>query len=100
MAEKTKVVFADALFSLKKMNNFLFDIVFIDPPYRYYENGFDSFLEKFFDIFIDYKLLKTGSLVFVEFPSSLKIGHLSHLNKFALKKVYKYGFSSLACFVF
>jgi 16S rRNA (guanine(966)-N(2))-methyltransferase RsmD len=90
--ECTRVICGDVFFVLKKLKT-SFDIVYMDPPYRFYEDK--TFLKRVFDSLEKNEILKRGSHLFVEGPE------LKGYKDFPYHRMTKkYGEISLSQYVF
>lgn len=81
--EQTKVFHMDYLKALYKFNQ-PFDIIFLDPPYRY------QIIEKIVDVIEKKKLLNEYGLILYESNLENQVGDHQFDEKYQLKK-YKYG---------
>jgi 16S rRNA (guanine966-N2)-methyltransferase len=100
LLKKTNVLFSDVFISIKKISD-TFDIIFIDPPYKLYQEK--SFLENLLSSIDNFGLLKKDGTVFLEAPSNIDLDLFKSENikdKFSLKKTYKYGSSSLIYLIY
>lgn len=90
MQEQTKTVGADVLSFLKSYKGKPFDLVFMDPPYKY-KNG-----EKILDLIAQNKLLNNSGHLIWEMATSGEEIHVSE--EFQLLKKKQYGDTTLMFF--
>ena len=70
LTEQAKVIHADSLIYPYEKLNLIFDIVFLDPPFR------KGFLNNVYNNFSKNKLLREGSLIYVESEEDLKMNFM------------------------
>ena len=70
LKEQAKVIHADSLIYPYEKLNLIFDIVFLDPPFR------KGFLNNVYNNFSKNKLLREGSLIYVESEEGLKMNFM------------------------
>jgi len=70
LTEQAKVIHADSLIYPYEKLNLIFDIVFLDPPFR------KGFLNNVYNNFSKNKLLREGSLIYVESEEGLKMNFM------------------------
>ena len=97
LQDRSQIICCDVFKALEKLSKKNFDIVYIDPPYRYYEDDF--FIKKILSKLYDQELLTKESIIFIEIPSSKK-NNLIIPKEFVIKSHKKYGFSHLIEFIF
>ena len=90
--KNTQVICGDVFFVLKKLKT-SFDIVYMDPPYRFYEDK--TFLKRVFDSLEKNEILKKGSYLFVEGPDLRGYKNFPYL-----RMTKKYGKISLSQYLF
>ena len=84
-----KVYCFDILKGLKRLDGHSFDIIYIDPPYKFYEK-MDIIVELLEEI-ANLKLLKQEGHLFLEAPYEISV----NLEEYKIIKVRKYGNSIL-----
>jgi 16S rRNA (guanine966-N2)-methyltransferase len=90
---KTQIICLDVLLGLKKIKRRA-DIVYIDPPYEYYER--EDFIENMLKELLSLSLLNDNCLIFFETPSSFEFSlDQCKMGQIALSSVRRYGSSSL-----
>ena len=92
--EKTQLIPIDIKFGLKKISQKC-DIVYIDPPYKYYEKV--GFVGELLQALHTLNKLKASCLLFFEASSSFKVPLIESFlqNYFKIEKIRKYGSSQL-----
>ena len=92
--EHCKIVQKDALLAVKTMTD-SFDIIYMDPPYNYYENNCD-YLALILEQISARKLLKKSGLLFIEEAAPSKLELIGpQKSGLILEKSYKSGRSLL-----
>ena len=84
------IIFDDYMNALKtfKNNNIKFDIVFLDPPYKY------NYIDDVISYMIDNDLLNKDALIICEFENSIKIDY----KELSIIKEKKYGYKKVIIF--
>jgi 16S rRNA (guanine966-N2)-methyltransferase len=91
--DKTEIICLDVLLGLKKVKRRA-DIVYIDPPYKFYEK--EDFIENILGQLLFYSLLNDDCLIFFETPSLLKFNlNQSKFPQISLLSERRYGSSAL-----
>lgn len=96
--DKSELICQDVFLALKKIKQKV-DIVYIDPPYEYYE--IEGFIEEMLSKLLEYNLLNGECLIFFEAPSSFEFSlDQCNFSQITLKGIRRYGSSSLIEMIF